>query len=1486
MAQPNETLPILGRLCGTTSVISHRLNSVVLEKMKMRVVEMEDVLFHLDSAVFMPENPEAKKNENDKGDDAYGELAEEGQKVVTGVEALAIVFKQLEFDPEGIVLVAAHADTSGSYDHNFMLTDLRGENVLRFLTGEMDRWAEICATQHNIEDYQQILSFTAKKKPDWGCDPNGIDNKWGPDTKKATEAFLNNTCPYNAEEIMKTIEKDPKKKWPVEVWLEVYKIYNDVLKARLDLPDEKMGSKREHLRDRISMLPQGWVACGEMWPIEAATKDNYRSKENRRVEILIFDQKDDFRPECMQQCIEKKEKASADKYRELCPIWPFRNRLIPLYIDKLDLDSYAYHLRFVYYDRIKKRNGSVPDGLKIRCFEVPKDSGSAKTPDPVEVSTEQIYRNGTYFVKVQFPRICTSDNAPQDFYFTYSGADTYVYTADDKSEPVIAVKTSGEINAMTNGERNKYHALQKDWTSKDCRTFYFYDFDYDGDFEYGDKFLNVVENELKLRPFGIEITDQIRPLTFVADYVLDDTPAAILHPAIGCPAIVVKDNDKYTLTCIIFGVDNKQHADQEITARKVNDHLKFVNWETGLDNCCEEDTLKPFSAIRAGRDSRVLQAKRALLHKKPLPEEFNNRIYYTEEDIKANIKVTPLGSSEPDGFWRDSDGIYWSDACSFTLSTRGMNHFSEDVYGINFEKYYHVTITLPSYMAQGCYNIFWLNKGQEPEDLFLQSYLARKGNTTDGDDEQPELLGPRLVDHMMEQDIGALPNNFILYSMPVDLGKTPAISKKQGEMIYTMTNIDVDSPVCSYHPVYLTENQYPGIACIGDMHIASRMALLAKSKVKMIPYSDAANKQISDEMVTVGSLVSDPFVVACDLFAKAGNDPEIDVVLITGDFIDYLKSFFPQQAPLREDDYFDKTYTTPQSIREAVDFTSKSDASRLYQDGIDLINSYSLLVQFMHKFHKPFYVVAGNHDPYYWPWAISPRVGFGTAMVGGLSGNPWVNMSAANPGVPADANMTFYEAILSYGEDYGVILEAQGVLGNLPIIGIVAGDPNLKPEKYELFYTLFTPFVDFSLKMPKWSLCGLFWGNDEDLVDVPGTNQGLGHLPRSEEAITNTQLKLLKRAFSRTDAKNILMSHFTFASYLERLPLEDSNGQRGSEGDLEFDITWNAQDFDMGTFEINRKELYENMLFQKKPGIDFIFTGHMHRRGLYDITGIDYSGDNSVKCRFWDVNNTDYARTRNDSVRIFVPDSCGNIPRFNRRGEFLGWGSDTPSLIKCCLDSNGAASNVDHLYSDVSRSKPRLAVGLDYLFNVEGINFIDSFQTSRMGESQLINSADMIFNLQIRSRSDEFNYRCIPVERVDLFVYVNDRFYCIEGTPAGNSGGAIQIRFVFPAAFTPEEFKLACGLVLPNAMDQTPPDRCRSFLSFKFANPGVGTYAHQVLGQYDFSSRYNFAAILVYVRDMINNDSIQIQRMSRHSVNQVPDWLFVETLESGNYWQT
>ncbi len=642
-------------------------------------------------------------------------------------------------------------------------------------------------------------------------------------------------------------------------------------------------------------------------------------------------------------------------------------------------------------------------------------------------------------------------------------------------------------------------------------------------------------------------------------------------------------------------------------------------------------------------------------------------------DAGKNYIEEPLFKKNPEKFikitgredLKNKDGIYGTgEQFSGIIDKRASKVFKK----AGFEKVCSVRIHNSMMKDEGIYNAFWV-------------YSADSRYQTMAIDPEFETSGkPRTLNHTVMGKCYANELQDLLIRDVVKRMNGPKI-KERGCYAFEVKAKDVDTtrtntlePLQSYHPIFYYNNlNYAGIGHMGDIHLSSRQSLLSKSRARVIDYQkkdkegvlEERDKNVSRE---IGSMVNICSRNLKELLDKMGNDPDIQIILISGDLIDYIRSLYMDDI-----DDFEKFQPTVKEIWDMV--TVKGKFKDRYQKFVDNISIYSLIVDFYrnHRYRKPVFVVSGNHDCYREPYGIAPRI-----KITGVKTN-----IRANEGIPADHNLTIYEAILAFGDSYREIKQET----------VSTTSSLFKKGEFKWFYNVFTPFSDFAVCLPKQCLIGLGWGDEEDVIG--GANDwaqgGWGHLPRSDLAVSDKQLELVEKAIS-FKKKSILFSHFTFVSYREEIPFSHTD-----EGDVEFDSAWDANKWDMGTFETNRKPLYEKCLGKDRgKSIQCVMTGHSHRKGIYSILRVDYKGDNSVKTYATDFYKFDELKNSDKPLEpaVIVSDSGGSIPRYNMWGEFVRWGSDNPSGSKLTFHRDGSIADISCIKTSV---KPRFVVALDYM---------------------------------------------------------------------------------------------------------------------------------------------------------------------------------------------
>lgn len=532
------------------------------------------------------------------------------------------------------------------------------------------------------------------------------------------------------------------------------------------------------------------------------------------------------------------------------------------------------------------------------------------------------------------------------------------------------------------------------------------------------------------------------------------------------------------------------------------------------------------------------------------------------------------------------------------------------------------------------------------------------------------------------------------------------------------TRLVLADPIQSWHPVFHYDALgYANLAHVSDIHVSARQQILNKSAARVIDCFEtrADRSEVQTEIPAspyIGGLVNICSQDLADILGKGKiGDSEADLLLISGDLVDFNRNAcLSNEVKARIGD------GKPSKIWDVL----KLDGSYedYYKDFVDLVSLYSLLLDFCRNHKKPAFLVSGNHDCYWLPFGLSPRL--------------FKGVKRANEGIPADHNLTLYEAILAFGPTYHELKSGY----NSPFT----------PDLFEWFYTVFTPFSDYSVELPRQILIGFGWGNSEDMkYDTPQTGHGLGHLPRSKDAISSGQLNLLKEA-EKQRKKVLLFSHFTFVSYKESLPMRDGDIKLG---DVYFGVK-KFEDHNLGTFECNREPIFQTHLWN----IQLALTGHSHRRGLYLVDRQDFHGRQSIKTRHLDFDALQNVKARMGPHLVglepafIVSDSGGTIPRYNWGGEFQEWGSDQPSGTKIVFDQqDGSISKIEAVRTKCC--KPRVAVALDCVDILKKKEVI-SLESLEFDIEKELNLKELAFKSEL---ANEIRKVGISIAGISLFMY-------------------------------------------------------------------------------------------------------------------------------------
>jgi hypothetical protein len=258
------TIRLFPRDVGKTVELStNALHKVIIERLFVDAVEMEDIHFHHNSAVVLPWR--------------YGESTDTTpqEQRIAGLSVIVAVLKHAKSNPAKQVLLAGHADSSGGADYNRNLSKARAQVTKALLAGDKDGWGKLAAAHAKAEDLQLVLAWVAEVHG-WPCHPGAVDDDLGPRTQAARRAFRER---YN---------RDFSASLPLDAptsavdWKAVFDLYE------LGLHDE-LGADLAAARSALKFRDPVILACGEDFAQGAARPAGMRSASDRRVDILFLE---------------------------------------------------------------------------------------------------------------------------------------------------------------------------------------------------------------------------------------------------------------------------------------------------------------------------------------------------------------------------------------------------------------------------------------------------------------------------------------------------------------------------------------------------------------------------------------------------------------------------------------------------------------------------------------------------------------------------------------------------------------------------------------------------------------------------------------------------------------------------------------------------------------------------------------------------------------------------------------------------------------------------------------------------------------------------------------------------------------------------------------------------------------------------------------------------------------------------------------------
>ncbi len=764
---------------------------------------------------------------------------------------------------------------------------------------------------------------------------------------------------------------------------------------------------------------------------------------------------------------------------------------------------------------------------------------------------------------------------------------------------------------------------------------------------------------------------------------IEKSNAIILHPSLGCPVIAEPDKpiSIFLLTDRkFFNIFSKDF--ESIPNSKAGNNKPTIAFTKATPGCKGGGAIKrhinQMLNFTAWEEQKTFLAATEENIKPLFKSSFNNKNSSDTPTAEQSIEVTYLDELTI------QNGIVNKEGKVFANIRKSILKRYKETFDLSYV--FQVDISNLEVTEKKIYEFSWIANNEKP-------FCTPEGDAVSGPHDEQKYYS------IQDQDT----RDFITNTQDCESRKqfTHAykVGEKDDDKFEFKFEFDPEVPIINHHPVWIApkNKQKLNIGHLSDPHISVRQHAFKTCKAKVIQNAN------DEESPKIGDLVNVSFDTFKDLMDQLVKQ-DADILVITGDLIDHDINYNPKSKFIDN-----STPKTGDIWKEMTLSASNINDDAKYNSSIDYTVIYSLIHRFYTEYNKPVFIISGNHENYKFPYGISPRLKTARTLWNNFKDfiplnektesevleksdkyrkKDWKNKAVekddglanakrANEGIPADHNLTIYEATLMYGPDYSTIPMAG--------TGKNSSYTNFRSETSDWFYQIFTPLTDFYFNYKGQTFIGLEWGDEEKIltnvsdaqVDFSESTALLGGvLPRANKCISSSQRQIIENAINEENSCNILMTHYTYTAYFPEKPHS------------EIGITNIIGKYEFGTFQENKDYVYKDLIKNNK--IQYTLSGHTHRAGLYQLNnGSGISGwlsnlGNALSKSFSWGSLTPGNELYVKSIDLAEKSNSSKEPTENSDSEISG-SSDSKY-------ENGASNNSNFIYTGIDPEKTKMLV--------------------------------------------------------------------------------------------------------------------------------------------------------------------------------------------------